>query len=193
MNFHDLLNIDFRLLPDEILNAIYTESHKERSKRRDSCQKIAAVKNCILQNRSHSIKSKHRTKCLEELLSDDWSSLYPESNGDSKYYVYAHVDRCKGGFKAGGIEFGGIPFYIGKGEGRRAFDLKRNEGHGAELRRILNSGRQPGDIVNVLIDGLTESHALCIESKLIHFFGTRFDSQKNGVLVNLSKPLTPYV
>ena len=191
MNLQDLVNIDFRLLPDEILNAIYTEAHKERSKRRESCKKtVRAV--AVIQNRTHSIKSGHRIKCLPTLLADDWSQLYPESSGEKKYYVYAHVEPSKGGFQAGEVNFQGVPFYIGKGVGDRAYNLQRNEGHGAELRRLLKSGKQPNQIVVVLMDSLTESQALCIESKLIYFFGTRFDSQKNGVLVNLAKPPTPY-
>jgi hypothetical protein len=40
-------------------------------------------------------------------------------------------------------------------------------------------------------NGLTEAKALELESKLIHFFGSRFDSGNPGKLVNLATTAGP--
>lgn len=189
MKIHELLNIDVRKLPDEVLNIIYLEFARERASRIQS-KKMTNHRIISLNNRSHPIDSSHRKLELERLLSEDWSEIYPDNGSEKQYYVYAHVEPTKRGYKAGGIDFGGLPFYIGKGIGKRAFDLKRNEGHGAELRRLLNVGKKASDIVSIVKEGLSESEALCLEAKLIYFFGTRFDNDKNGVLVNLDKPQT---
>lgn len=191
MRVQELLSLDFTKLPDEIIDAIYAESHKEKSRRRRS--RISTQSRTFkLLNRCHPIHSKHRQKVLKDLITDDWSSVYRAGESEKKFYVYAHVEKCKGGLRIDGIDFGGVPFYIGKGTGDRAYDLKRNEGHGAELRRLLSNGGKPDEIVRLIWTDLSEHEALCLEAKLIYFFGTRFDNDKNGVLVNLSKPATPY-
>ena len=52
----------------------------------------------------------------------------------------------------------------------------------------MASGATPEKIVQILYSDLTECEALCIEAKLIHFFGTKFEHKRNGLLVNLDKP-----
>jgi hypothetical protein len=190
MNIQELLKLDFKKLPDEILNAIYREAHTEVSKRRR--YKLENNKELSkLINKKSKIKDRHRLAEFEGLLLQDWSEFYPSCNSDNIYYVYAHVDPNNNGFKLLNHEMQGIPFYIGKGCGDRAYDLKRNEGHGVKLRNLLNMGKTQSDIVYIFQDGLSESKAFEIEAKLIYFFGTQFNSS-NGCLVNLTLPKTPF-
>ena len=132
---------------------------------------------------------------LPALLRQDWSNLYPRSEPSGDFYVYAHVDPRHHIFvtdKSSGGNYGGTPFYIGKGTGNRAFDLKRNQGHGQLIRQLLNEGFSPGDIVRVLINGMSEGAALEAEAKLIYFFGTIYQSgEDKGSLLNLDMPPTP--
>lgn len=123
------------------------------------------------------------------LLNQDWSFLF-ESYEDqsSKFYVYAHVDPRETGFglKEFNLQAGkGIPFYIGKGTGDRAYDLKRNQGHG-KILKILKDGLYEDDrIVKILFENLSERKAMEIESKLIYFFGTKYENGRKGILFNL--------
>lgn len=144
-------------------------------------------------------KSRKHTRCaafLPALIKQDWSEIYSCGDSEQKYYVYAHVDPRKKVFcvpdEAGG-NYGGMPIYIGKGTGGRAFDLKRNQGHGIALREILASGNPKESIVKILFDGLNEAKAFEIEAKLIYFFGTIYDkdSKKYGALLNLDMPKIP--
>jgi len=126
------------------------------------------------------------------LVKQDWTHLFPNKDESRKYYVYAHVG-IKNGYISLPKEYGAqlqMPFYIGKGTGNRAFDLKRNQGHGAKIRQLLKKGRTPEKIVHIIKDGLTESEALALESQLIYFFGTIYH-HKAGVLVNLDLPEIP--
>lgn len=132
---------------------------------------------------------------LPALLRQDWSSLYPPAHGEQKFYVYAHVDprqpvfvtdkRCGGNYK-------GMPFYIGKGVGNRAYDLKRNQGHGHRLRQVLDAGYGPDDIVHILFRDLDEGFAFEVEAKLIYLFGTIYEKRhEKGCLLNLEIPPVP--
>lgn len=189
MRLEDLLSINAANLPDDLLKAMYASIHAEVSRRR-LIIKTASKRKAALSNRSHSIKSRHRLKEFAELIDQDWSDLYPPESGcqDRKHYVYAHVTPMRKPLSVGDFDFPGVPFYIGKGVGDRAYDLKRNEGHGVELRNLQSSGKTAKDIVFIVKSGMTENEALCLESKFIHFFGTRFDELPNGILVNLEKP-----
>lgn len=132
---------------------------------------------------------------LPALIRQDWSSCYADAVEEGDFYVYAHVDPRKPAFvgeeKHGG-NWMGRPFYVGKGAGRRAWDLKRNQGHGLLIKEILAEGYSPEDIVKVIYFKLPEQKALELESKLIYFFGTTYDTKRtHGCLLNLDIPRVP--
>lgn len=124
------------------------------------------------------------------ILNTDISHLYSSDNSDSKYYVYVHCDpffklnataNGKIAFAATmGIE--SLPFYVGKGEGNRAYDLNRNESHRKKRQMIEMSGKHID--VKIVKDKLTETEALALESKLIDIFGMK---SFGGWLVNLDE------
>jgi len=134
-----------------------------------------------------------RLPYLPHLLQQDWSHLFPNRDEKKLYYVYAHCD-VENGYITLPSKIGGtvpMPFYIGKGAGNRAYDLSRNQGHGIKLRDILRSGAKKSDIVLILRGNLTEAESLALESKLIYFFGTIYEKDRNGILLNLDIPLRP--
>jgi len=96
---------------------------------------------------------------LQCLLSQDWSHLflsYEDTPGS--FYVYAHVDPRHAGFaceKINILPLQGIPFYVGKGVGSRAYDLKRNQGHGKIIQYLLGQGYTEGSLVRILFSGLS--------------------------------------
>jgi len=93
------------------------------------------------------------------------------------YYVYSLKDPRSNPAK---------PFYIGKGTGSRAFDhlVKPDSTRKyARIKEIQASGQAP--LVDVLVDDLTESQALKIESELIAAFGTE---ETGGILTNSVVP-----
>lgn len=131
---------------------------------------------------------------LPSLLRQDWSHLYSGGDLEPKYYVYAHVDPRATEFVAancaGGL-YKGQPFYIGKGCGNRAFDFKRNQGHGKVIQEILNAGYSGDKLVKIIAANLTEAQAFQMEAKLIYFFGSLYKKTHPGILVNLDIPPTP--
>ena len=189
MNLSDLENIKISSLPTEIIKMIYKACHVELRERRELVK--VAKHDKMTMTRCHSIKSKHRLMAFQPLMAEDWSALYQGGDLTRKYYVYVHVSPFSGTLTIEGLNLQGVPFYVGKGCGARAFDLKRNEGHGVELRKLAKAGATPVQIVQILYSDLTECEALCIEAKLIHFFGTKFEHKRNGLLVNLDKPKVP--
>lgn len=146
-----------------------------------------------IRNINSSIGQRHRY--YRALFDQDWSNIYPPSNGRGNFYVYAHSDPSSSVFEVKediGGNFGGRPFYIGKGSGDRAYSLKRNQGHGKMLRAVQGQGWKPEDIVHIVFDGLSEQTAFELESKLIYFFGTIYQKdRKKGSLYNLEIPKTP--
>lgn len=135
-----------------------------------------------------------RTSYFEHLMKQNWSHLYPRDNEAGDYYVYVHVNPSSRIFIANnkfGGNYGGEPFYVGKGIGNRAYDLKRNQGHGKMIRQCLSAGWTGDDIVKIVMSGLSENKAYEIESKLIYFFGTIYEKERTGVLLNLDIPKIP--
>jgi len=134
------------------------------------------------------------TQYLLSLLVQDWSQLYPRNTDRGEYYVYAHIDPRQKIFiapqEAGG-NYKGRPFYIGKGIDNRAFDLKRNQGHGKIIRELLNDGYNSSNIVKIIFSELSEQKALEIESKLIYYFGISYSKKRRGWLINLTEPPIP--
>ena len=195
-------NADLTKLPDAVLTSIETAVRNERFKRR----KITSIKIRQDMALTHELEKRfvglpnphheynHRwLRYLDGLLDQDWSHLF---SGDDtpKYYVYVHYAPNNKAVRYVGekavLRLSGLPFYVGKGVGDRAFDLKRNQGHGATIKELLLR-HKPNDIVSIIKDGLTEAQALELESKLIYFFGTRYESGRRGLLVNLDIPKRP--
>jgi len=142
--------------------------------------------------------SKHTAKeiYLPSLINQNWSGIYKDGGSNDEFYVYAHVDPSSKQFTTRpmcGGNYGGTPFYIGKGSGDRAHDLKRNQGHGKKITELIKKGVSKDLIPYIIFSGLSESKAYELESKLIYFFGTIYnkESSKHGVLLNLDIPKTP--
>lgn len=201
--YRTFFSYDLTKLPTETLKSVYHTVRIELDKRRQEAAVVGRTMS-IAENdkpkvfkglpRPHTEFNKHWLSYLDELLEQDWSHLF---TGDEtpKYYVYAH---CSPSGKP--VRFihekvvfrtSGLPFYIGKGTGDRAYDLSRNQGHGEILRGLKNSGVKSGEIVSILKDKLTEAEALELESKLIYFFGTKYEKNRRGLLVNLDIPARP--
>jgi hypothetical protein len=196
-------NADLTKLPTDVLKSIYATVRIEIDKRRQESatdsQQIQWAEGaskrvyCGLP-RPHTEYNHHWLKYLESLLDQDWSHLF---SGDSerKYYVYAHYSPNGKGIRFFSdklvVKLSGLPFYIGKGTGDRAYDLKRNQGHGEMLKDLHRRGTKPDEMVEILKDKLTEAEALELESKLIYFFGTKYEKNRRGLLVNLDIPPRP--
>lgn len=138
----------------------------------------------------------HRAKYYQALIHQNWSCTYPDDNNAAgDYYVYSHVDPKKPAFcqkMAYGGDFKGQPFYIGKGSGDRAYQLKRNEGHGKYIRQLLALGCPSESLVHIAFAGLSEQKAFELEAKLIYFFGSVFEKlRKNTCLLNIEIPKLP--
>lgn len=127
-----------------------------------------------------------RLRYLPTLLGQDWSSLFDSESPHGDFYVYAHIDpnnkKTAMINDLGGI-INGVPFYIGKGRLNRAYDFKRNQGHGLKLKTMANIS--PEKIVHFFSKGMTEDTAFELESKLIYFYGTIYDKNCKGILLNL--------
>lgn len=143
--------------------------------------------------RNSSVKD--RVKYLPPLLEQDWSYLFshiPKTQNTS-YYVYAHVDPFADIYSLP-EQVGGnciSPFYIGKGTKQRAYDFHRNQGHGIKLRELREKNIPLDRIVHFFSKNLTELEALCLEAKLIYFFGTIYEPFSGGCLLNLDLSMRP--
>lgn len=139
----------------------------------------------------------HIQRYMLPLIEQDWSNLYPRRSETGDFYVYVHVDPRRPFFVAPpevGGNWGGEPFYVGKGCGQRAWDLKRNQGHGKRIKALLNEGFASEDIVRVVLSGMDEGTAFAAEAKLIYFFGSVYSVVKptrRAVLLNLDVPKVP--
>lgn len=135
-----------------------------------------------------------RRKYLPFLLSQAWNHLFPSASVIGNHsYVYAHVDPRKKESILTGLHklLPGEPFYIGKGMGRRAWDLKRNQGHGKRIKQILNEGFPSDSLVQIIKEGLNDRDAFVLEAKLIYFFGSIYDESCMGTLFNLVDHIRP--
>jgi hypothetical protein len=189
--------LDLKSISDEALH-IFLHSFQAESIRRN--QFVSSSKSLLKQVRNRIIGKSLCGRTQEDLFLPEWDDVYKSDAGsqEKKFYVYAHV-RPHPGFmeiktspdQFAGLRIPGVPFYIGKGAGGRAYDLSRNDGHGAELRSLKKSGVSQDEIVFIIKDGLTESEALKLESKLIYILGTKYESTTNGLLVNLDLPKRP--
>ena len=173
---------------------------------RDSARDVdyeTAIHHWIAENAQHllAIPQSMRQRPWHErlpysfcVLAQDWTFLFPTAaTTDSTCYVYAHVDPRKRAHALPALQLTlkGVPFYIGKGSGRRAWDLKRNQGHGKIIQQIRDDGFDDSTIVQILADSLTEQDALILEAQLIYLFGSIYDATINGCLMNLADHIKP--
>lgn len=200
MNLHDLDGLNFDSLPTEVLKILRAKVNsalwrRNETNARESSLEINIREDITFKTQVNKKGSKQKNAVnFQKLMLEDWNHLFSGSS-EKRFYVYAHIEpgtQILGFDKSLLPHFKGRPFYIGKGTGNRAFDLKRNQGHGAILSELLAHGKKESDIVQIMKDGLTEVEALALEAKLIYFFGTRYERLRKGILVNLDIPKTPY-
>jgi hypothetical protein len=147
-----------------------------------------------LPKQARHVKLKHRLQYLPAILAQDWSAFFsPSLNNEHIYYVYAHIDPRKSPtiLTPLNIVLPGEPFYIGKGCGKRAWNLTRNQGHGKKIQRLRKLGHDETALVTLLATALSEQEALILEAKLIYFFGSIYDDTVHGYLLNLADHLHP--
>lgn len=195
-SLQEILSMNVKEIPTDILKTIYTVSMQELQKRRQQNASIQKDFSGAFAGIPYAGRepNRHLLKYYKILLDQDWGDLF-SGDSEKKYYVYAHI---KTGSKKLHIEhesvplkMNGVPFYIGKGTGDRAYDLKRNQGHGALLKELQDAGSQRSEIVYIVSDGLSEAKAFELESKLIYLFGTKYETDRKGTLVNLDIPARP--
>lgn len=140
------------------------------------------------------VKLGQRVKYIQFVIDQKWDYLFSEENLDEtpKYYVYAHVDPRKIEYDAlKKLNLSGVPFYIGKGCGNRAWDLNRNQGHGVKIKELSAIGYNEKHIVNIVREKITEAEAFQLESKLIYLFKTVYEDVENGILYNIDTGKRP--
>lgn len=197
ISLKDFIETDLTTLPTDVLTSINIAISNELSTRRIENKK-KATHSKFLEHRfiKQKVPTRHWGKYYDELLEQDWSHLFKGGDLTPKYYVYAHINPSEKSMilheeRSKEINFEGTPFYIGKGCNDRAYDLKRNQGHGEILKSLKKSGYNQDKIVKILFENLTEDQAFEIESKLIYFFGTIYERGRHGMLVNLDIPARP--
>lgn len=195
-SLQEILSSNIKNIPTDVLKLIHKISLQELQKRRQ----YEAASSKVLTGAFAGIPwpgrepNRFLSKYYQILLGQDWGYLF---SGDEvqKYYVYAHIKpgnkRIKIDHEELPLIMNGVPFYIGKGTGERAFDLKRNQGHGAMLKELQDAGVKKSEIVCIISDCLSEAKAFELESKLIYLFGTKYEADRKGMLVNLDIPPRP--
>jgi hypothetical protein len=137
-----------------------------------------------------------RIKYLPSLLKQNWDYLFDGVYDETKkFYVYAHIDPRPYGIEITTIEppinIKGTPFYIGKGCGNRAWDLKRNQGHGKYITNLRNLGFPDESLVQLIFNNISEKEAYTLEAKMIYFFGSIYEEGRRGFLCNLADHIRP--
>jgi hypothetical protein len=134
---------------------------------------------------------------IEDIMATDLSKIYTNFDTEEKYYVYVHCDPSKPLqvrhdlkhlLLAQRYSITHEPFYVGKGSGDRWKNFNRNEGHRKVRSKILMEKQEI--IATKIIENISESDALSIESKLIDILGLRTFSS-SGLLVNLDEGSHP--
>ena len=204
-----LTNLDLKEVPPEVLCAIESAVAQEKRRRLNGSRGANLYRRreidreklfrdygkSIVKTPEQDAVEAAMVAYFESIMGEDWSSHF-DAPGEAGYYVYLHFDpradrRISLSHGDCSIDLAGEPFYVGKGVGLRAYDLKRNDGHGAILRQLRADGFMAEDVVKIVARDLSEARALEIESKLIHFFGSRYDSGNAGSLVNLAQTPGP--
>lgn len=198
-----LLNTNLNNVSDEVLKIIALAVARERHKRKidksqikEEFKQIESGINKFFTNRpkKHDLFNPKWLGYLTDIINQDWVDLFNGCN-DKKYYVYFHHyptgNKLSFNNEYAPFSLSGYPFYVGKGTGDRAYDLNRNQGHGAILKQLKEKNFHANDIVRIIKNDLTESEALELESKFIYFFGTKYEKGRNGILVNLDIPKRP--
>lgn len=135
---------------------------------------------------------------MEGIYNTDLSSIYNKvDTTTSNYYVYVHCNPfipidvrrdIRHYFLAVNFGLAYEPFYVGKGVGDRWRDLNRNDSHRKIRGKILSQNQ---DIISIkVVENITESKALEIESKLIDLLGLKALTSE-GLLVNLDEGENP--
>ncbi len=110
---------------------------------------------------------------------------------DNVYYVYVYLDpRICGDFKYGGLIFDHLPFYVGKGKNKRAYEhirlVDKEKCNLHKRNKIKSIIRETSSLPLVikLYSDLTENDALQLESHIINLIGRKDLSA--GPLLNLT-------
>jgi hypothetical protein len=110
------------------------------------------------------------------------------------FYVYMLLDQTAGRYRVLDVDLPGVPFYLGKGKGDRAFDhfreakrkTRAKQGNFHKLSTINNlENKSANAIVYIFKDGLTDENALQLEKQLGDLIGYRM--YNSGPLTNLIK------
>lgn len=122
-------------------------------------------------------------KSLWSIINEDWSELFKSySNDGNNFYVYFHgrpgSQRRK--YKSLGCITFITPFYVGIGQGDRAYNFKRTSIHQKKLSDLVLKGFPREDIVHIVRSGMSEVEARELESKLIIYFGINTGNKKNS-------------
>jgi hypothetical protein len=140
-------------------------------------------------------KNRRLMKQYQAILETDTSHLYDgEYDPREIYYVYAHMDSSKkvainynaATTFAATLGMSHFPFYIGKGQGNRAYQINRNETHRKIKQRLEEYGREV--LVHIIKDKLSEKDAFILEDKLIDAFRLKV---YGGYLTNLDEGNRP--
>lgn len=186
--------LNLRNIPQDALVRLHRQVVDELNARGHAARSTTGDANLIYRRTINGRKEKRK---LEDLAHPTWLDLFPSADGERRFYVYAHVHpgtkpvSLKHPVLNRWLKFSGLPFYVGKGCGQRAWDLSRNEGHGAQLKSLAEKGLAASEIVTIVLDKLTEAEALRLEAQLIYLLGTKFETSVRGILVNLDLPKRP--